>query len=192
MNKIKYVAAVLIAIAGFGLQQAKAYTVTLEQMGADVVANGSGPIDLTGLTFENPSVGGFAHIRAVQGNIVTGLQSDTDTYSGFTGPANFGSGDLFAANTSSGDFVGINALNGFIFVPRDYVSGAALSDSMTFDNATFASLAVTPGTFVWTWGGGANQNFTLIIPGVPDGGATVMLLGMALGVLGMARRFLMS
>jgi hypothetical protein len=29
-------------------------------------------------------------------------------------------------------------------------------------------------------------------PGVPDGGATVMLLGAALGVLGMARRFLKS
>jgi hypothetical protein len=29
-------------------------------------------------------------------------------------------------------------------------------------------------------------------PGVPDGGATVMLLGAALGALGMARRYLMS
>jgi len=29
-------------------------------------------------------------------------------------------------------------------------------------------------------------------PGVPDGGATVMLLGAALGALGMARRFLMG
>jgi hypothetical protein len=30
------------------------------------------------------------------------------------------------------------------------------------------------------------------VPGVPDGGATVMLLGAALGALGMARRFLRS
>jgi VPDSG-CTERM motif len=30
------------------------------------------------------------------------------------------------------------------------------------------------------------------VPGVPDGGTTVMLLGAALGALGMARRFLMS
>jgi len=30
------------------------------------------------------------------------------------------------------------------------------------------------------------------VPGFPDGGATVMLLGGALGALGMARRFLKS
>ena len=72
-------------------------------------------------------------------------------------------------------------------MPQGYVSGAALSNSMTFNNATFASLGVTPGTYVWTWGTGLpNQNFTLIIGGVgvPDGGSTVSLLGF--GLLGLA------
>ena len=58
---------------------------------------------------------------------------------------------------------------------------------MTFNNATFASLGVTPGTYVWTWGTGLeNQNFTLVIggAGVPDGGSTVSLLGF--GLLGLA------
>ena len=76
-------------------------------------------------------------------------------------------------------------------VPEGYVSGAALSDSMTFDNATFASLGVTAGTYVWTWGTGLpNQNFTLIIGGfgVPDGGTTVSLLGFALLGLAALRR----
>ena len=77
------------------------------------------------------------------------------------------------------------------YVPQGYVSGAALSDSMTFNNATFASLGVTPGTYVWTWGTGlANQNFTLMIggAGVPDGGSTVSLLGCALLGLAALRR----
>jgi len=62
---------------------------------------------------------------------------------------------------------------------------------MTFDNATFASLGVTPGTYEWTWGTGLrNQNFTLIIggAGVPDGGSTVSLLGFALLGLAALRR----
>jgi hypothetical protein len=59
---------------------------------------------------------------------------------------------------------------------------------MTFDNATFASLGVTPGTYEWTWGAGANQNFTLQIGAVPDGGSTVSLLGCALLGLAALRR----
>ena len=58
---------------------------------------------------------------------------------------------------------------------------------MIFNNATLASLGLTPGTYVWTWGTGLpNQNFTLIIGavGVPDGGSTVSLLGF--GLLGLA------
>jgi len=54
---------------------------------------------------------------------------------------------------------------------------------MTFNSATFASLGLTPGTYVWSWGTGLpNQNFTLIIggAGVPDAGSTLPLLGFAL------------
>ena len=72
-------------------------------------------------------------------------------------------------------------------MPQGYVSGAALSSSSTWNNAIFASLGVTPGTYVWRWGTGLeNQNFTLIIggAGVPDGGSTVSLLGF--GLLGLA------
>jgi hypothetical protein len=81
----------------------------------------------------------------------------------------------------------------FLLVPQGYMSGAALSDSMTFNNATFASLGVTPGTYVWSWGTGVNQNFTLQIgsvgvPGVPDGGSTVSLFGCALLGLAALRR----
>src|SRR5205085_7185414 len=48
-----------------------------------------------------------------------------------------------------------------LIVPTGYVSGTALSDTATYSGRTFATLGVTPGTYVWTWGTGANQNFTL-------------------------------
>ena len=43
--------AMLIGGSAFTSSSQAGYLVTLEQVGADVVANGSGPIDLTGLSF---------------------------------------------------------------------------------------------------------------------------------------------
>jgi len=100
------------------------------------------------------------------------------------------------ASAGSGDLVGLRHRNDpGLLVPRGYVSGAPLSSSATWNNATFASLGVTPGTYEWTWGTGLpNQNFTLIIgrAGVPDGGSTVSLLGFSLLGLATLRRKLSS
>jgi hypothetical protein len=55
----------------------------------------------------------------------------------------------------------------FVSVPAGYVSGTALSDSATYSGTTLADLGVPSGTYVWTWGTTANQNFTLEIPPFP-------------------------
>ena len=187
------------------VQPAQAYTVTLRRMGANVVANGSGAINLTGLTFTEFS-NVIPHIQAnfdefgpASVEMGTAGPGKEELYEfGSTGPTSFGSGGLFLPNTSSGDAFGFIAPNppgfaaGIIFVPFGYVSGTALSDSMTFNDTTFASLGVTPGTYVWSWGNGANQRFTLIIGGarVPDGGSTISLLGFALvGLAALRRKF---
>ena len=52
-----------------------------------------------------------------------------------------------------------------------------MSSSATWDNATFASLGVTPGTYVWTWGTAVGQSFTLDVvkpAGVPEPAALGM------------------
>ena len=177
----------------FSVRPAQAYTVTLAQMGSNVVATGTGAINLTGLTFDiivSPATG----LNASSGTINMG-QSNVNVpgYTGLNGPTSFGSGGLFNASTSSGDLFGrfTTQFGGPLFVPFLYTSGDPLANSMTFDNATFASLGVTPGTYEWTWGTGLrNQNFTLIIggAGVPDGGSTVSLLGFALLGLAALRR----
>jgi hypothetical protein len=176
----------------FSIQPAQAFTVTLEQMGANVVATGSGAINLTGLTFL--TVGSSAHgISGGAGSIAFG-ESPLDIYHGITGPTNFGTGGFVAGNDFSGDSVGIFASLGQINVPEGYVSGNPLSASMTFDNATIHSLGLRPGTYTWTWGTGTgigNQFFTVQIvgpAGVPDGGSTVSLLGFALVGLAALRR----
>jgi hypothetical protein len=188
----------------FSVQPAQAYGVTLQQIGSNVVANGTGAINLTGLTFQGTSsvaAGVNApsgdsvvpQMNASFGAILTGqvLGGVVTGYTGFTGPTSFGPGGFFFATTGSGDLVGISSGARALYVPLGYVSGAALSSSATWNNATFASLGVTPGTYMWTWGTGLpNQNFTLVIGGVgvPDGGSTVSLLGFALLGLAALRR----
>jgi len=137
------------------VQPAQAYTVTLQQVGANVVATGSGAIDLTGLNFGTTLTNGQALIVANEAQIFTGPTSLTsfDLYTGLSGPTDFGSGFVKFANSGSGDLVGIGAFE-LLIVPHGYISGNPLSDSMTFNNATFSSLGVTPGTYVWTWGTG--------------------------------------
>jgi hypothetical protein len=173
----------------FSVRPAEAYTVTLQQMGANVVANGSGAINLTGLSFLASGTQGGAILQPPIGAIVTGTTDSANVtfFSGFSGPTSFGSGNGDIASSGSGDRVGIVGLFGQLSVPDGYVSGAALLSSATWNNATFASLGVIPGTYVWSWGTGLrNQNFTLIIggAGVPDSGSTVSLLGF--GLLGLA------
>ena len=184
------------------VQPAEAYTVTLQQVGSNVVANGSGPINLPGLIFQgtssvaagvNAPSGDFfpPQMNASFGAILTGQVGVVTGYTGFTGPTSFGPGGLFFATTGSGDLVGISSGARALYVPLGYVSGAALSSSATWNNATFASLGVTSGSYMWTWGTGLpNQNFTLVIgPNTaPDGGSTVSLLGFALFGLAALRR----
>src|SRR6266487_5022599 len=123
------------------------YIVTLEQVGPDVVATGSGAIDLTDLTLQ---FHGFelSRVFPIKGIIVTGPTrfTSTDIYINLaTGPRNFGSGGFGRfANSGSGDLVGIFGIEGEVFVPHGYVSGTALSDSATYNNATFSSLGITP------------------------------------------------
>ena len=173
----------------FCVQPAQAgYIVTLQQVGPNVVATGTGAINLTGLSFFNPGSVGTASVWPVTGRISMS-SGNADTYIGFTGPSSFGGGDVALANFFSGDVFAFDLDT--MFLPSGYVSGNPLSDMAIYFTATFASLGLTPGTYVWTWGTGLeNQNVTLQIgpAGVPDGGSTVMLLGFALLGLAALRR----
>jgi hypothetical protein len=93
-------------------------------------------------------------LQPLFGIILTGPTNvpSTDLYTTVAGPLNFGSGGGTDADSGSGDLVGISGSGGILLVPHGYVSGTALSDNATYDNATFASLGLTPGTYVWEVG----------------------------------------
>jgi hypothetical protein len=163
---------VVVIVGGFSVRHAQAdYVVTLQQVGPNVVATGSGSIDLTGLTPAGTVQNDIGQLIPNGPTVLVG-SGNNDLYTGFSEPGKFGSGGFIPANSNSGSLVGIAAV---LFVPSGYISNTPLSPSTsTYDNATFSTLGVTPGTYVWTWGAFApTEKFTLDV--VPEPSSLLLL-----------------
>ncbi len=221
MNKIKYIAAVLIAIAGFGLQQAKADFIFNLSTGNSAIAGFPGPyatvdvhlVDSTHATvsFTSLTNGGniylFGGVNAVDVNVnattwTIGSFTSTNSGTGFTpGPVSSGGSgtvDGFGVlNQTNNSFDGYTHTSNFISFTLTNTSGTWATDTAVLvanAQGVFAAAHI----FVTT--SPANASNSALATGfaanggtnIPDGGTTVMLLGAALGALGMARRFLMS
>ena len=125
-----------------------AVTWTVEESGGDVVGTFAGSIDLIGATF----VGGgdlASNLSPRRGLIST--PGFYDAYGATSVPGGFGLGFVdLVPDGASGDAFGVWSDLGLVFVPDGYVSGAALAGSIRFDGATFASLGLTEGAYVFS------------------------------------------
>ena len=152
-----------------------AFTLTLSQVGNNVVANGTGTINLAALTFSlNTTADPYFYPAAAL--LRGGASGSLDIYKqgGLTGPTSFGTGDALTGSSGTGSLAGIGGFGPFLYVPGGYVSGTLLTNTATFDNATFASLGFTPGTYTFTWGTGATAD-SLTVIGVPEPSALSLL-----------------
>lgn len=167
---------------------------TLTEVGSDVVGSGIGTLDTDDLgspiTASNCNAGTIASGGEASGGASTG--TCTGLFA-ITGPNSIGSSNLEFANFASGDIVGAWGSDQELFVPNGYVSGTLLSNSETWDSATFASLGLTPGTYTWTWGTGKDaDSFTLQVgSAAPEPGTLSLLCLGAFALLSVrrARRF---
>jgi hypothetical protein len=219
MNKIKYLAAVLIAVAGVGLQQARADTTYSLSQGNAAISGFPGPygsvtvhlVDATHatVTFTSNTVAGKIYLFGDGGSVAVNVHATTFTVSGITG-SNAGTGFTPGAYSFAGsgneDGFGvfnakINSFDGFTH------SSDTISFTLTNTSGTWASSAdvlianakgALVGAHIFVTSSPANAANGALATGfaangggtpIPDGGTTVMLLGAALSTLGVARRF---
>lgn len=161
--------AALVLVKAVNASQA-AVVITLQEQGNDVVATASGTLNLAALTLTDNGnfSGGF--LAPAPSWIVLRPTSNIAPYDGYTAitaPGGFGPGPFKQPTTFSGDYVG--PLNNDLRVPGGYVSGTAISSTATWANTDFATLGVTPGDYVWSWGSGGNADtLTLSASAVPE------------------------
>ena len=160
-------------LVGWHFETQAAATITFSQVGNDVQATISGYFDLTGLiagTTTTPN----ARVRGggAGANVVIGPAGGASTkfYSTITGPTYIGcSEDTIAASSGTANPSGMFGINmaapARLLVPQNYISGANVSASATWNGATISSLGLKSGTYVYSWLG---DSLTIIIPG-PSG-----------------------
>ena len=174
------IAAVSLAGAAFAPPAEAAYIVNFVEVGGDVVATGSGSLDLADLTLNSIS-SASGYVKGSWGIAVSGGPSLMKDWTGFSGPSGtFGPGAGFGSSTDSGDLVGIALVYGEMWVKYSYVSGASLSSSSTWTGATLGSLGLTTGSYTWTWGSGEHaDSYTLNIGETVPEPTSLALLGLA-------------
>ena len=123
-----------------------------------VVIQGGGTLDLNGATAGGTS-SSPAGINPSYSFVLTGSTSGSplDQCRTVTNGGSFGPGDRVFASSASGDAFGLGFNGGVLVVPTGYVSDSSLSGTATFASATFDSLGLNVGTYLFTL---PNDTFT--------------------------------
>lgn len=148
------------------------FTINIYESGSNVVMTASGSLNINDLTFVNNSNLGGGGIGINTATFIMGALGSFDTYSGITTfPSSFGTGSGAGSSSSSGDIIGViidMIPPYFLAVPSGYTSGTQISSIQTFNNQSFSSLGLTPGTYTYTWGSGANADtINVVVGGTP-------------------------
>jgi hypothetical protein len=160
--------ATAVALSFGGVAKAT-FIIDFNQVGGNVVGTGSGSLDTSDLGAP------FVYISApvgVEPDLATFVAGDSVAngyelfFTTIAGPSEFGPGTTTYASSASGDSVVLAAFENEIATPIGYVSENPLTDSETFSGQTFASLGLTPGSYTYTFGTGADTDSIIVNIGV--------------------------
>lgn len=185
----------LVALASMHTVAHADVIISFQEVGSDVVASFSGNVDLTGATQVASALSANFTFVVPAAPAAFFFRSSIATYDGwfFSSAAmpSFGQGTGVQGNfnLTTGGLVGVDGSSGTgteIMLASGYTSGSPFAGTGTFENATFSSLGITPGTYTWTAG---NNNMTITTQAVPEPATSAMaLVGLAYGTYSMFRR----
>jgi hypothetical protein len=141
--------AIALSIAAAVPTQA-AVTFTFAQVGSDVVISASGSLDTASMQFLGNYAGPGILVSPSEAAAGVSIGSPDFYYAPMNGQTAFGPGGFNSSGCCvNGGNLGFNAGDGVVAVSAGYVSGSGIATEFTFHNHSFATLGVTPGTYVW-------------------------------------------
>ncbi|HEX3357330.1 MAG TPA: hypothetical protein VHS31_10205 [Tepidisphaeraceae bacterium] len=154
------------------------YTITVQQVGSDVVATGSGSLNTAGTSILTTGSTNSA-VDSAQASILLGPASQEfiTVLQPVSGPAAFGSGAPTAASSGSGNSVGVSGFGGNIAVPKNFLGGDLGTSTDTWSNQTLSTLGLNSGTYVYTL---PSDTFTVNILPEPASLSLLALAGIAM------------
>lgn len=165
------------------------FTITIDQVGSDVVVTGSGSINEDGLTQEG-TAGSQGGVNSRSGYLSIG-SADSVGVNFFTGATSAiittGSGSFTPVTSGSGTLFTMIASLGYIYLPVDYVSGDTINDTSTYADTTIAALGLVPGQYTLTWSSGSVL-VTIEGSAVPEPSTVAMLTAPLMLFVALRRR----
>lgn len=178
LRRVSLAASAVFAILAIAAPGAfAAYVITIAQNGSNIVASGSGSLDLTDST-NSGYVNWESFIGPSQAKVLVGSTTLEYLYYVSGSTTSFGTGGFKDADSSSGTAIAIAGSYNGLYVAASYVSGSITSGTATWNDTTLSGLGLLDGTYTWTLA--SDDTISVVVGGsisaVPEP-ASIALLG---------------